>query len=95
MMEEDRRTPERKGPEAMCAQKMPEIDVELCTACGDCIEACPEEALSLSAAHKVLLDEERCAYCGDCEDICPVGAIAVPFEVVLSKTVRRDENGNA
>lgn len=79
----------------MATKRMPEIDIELCTACGDCIEACPEDALSLSEAHKVLLDEERCAYCADCEDICPTGAIAVPFEVVLSKTAGRAKNGNA
>jgi len=60
----------------MAERVMPEIDRERCTVCGDCIETCPEHALTI--------DEESCAYCGNCEDICPLGAIQLPYSIRLA-----------
>jgi ferredoxin len=68
----------------MAVKAMPEIKEELCVGCGDCVSACPQGALSLSEAARIVLNEETCQYCGDCEDVCPVGVIALPFEIVLS-----------
>jgi NAD-dependent dihydropyrimidine dehydrogenase PreA subunit len=62
----------------------PEIYVELCTGCGECVEACPVQALALEEDHAALVNADDCQYCGDCEDLCPEGAIARPFEVVLA-----------
>jgi len=61
---------------------LPEIDRDICDLCGDCLEACPTGALSISA-RELSIDYDLCAYCGDCEDVCPKGAIRLPFEVVL------------
>jgi NAD-dependent dihydropyrimidine dehydrogenase PreA subunit len=63
---------------------MPHIDQQRCTGCGDCVTACPAEALALEEGHAVMAQPEDCQYCGDCEDLCPVGAIARPFEIILS-----------
>jgi NAD-dependent dihydropyrimidine dehydrogenase PreA subunit len=60
----------------------PEIDVERCTGCGDCVMECPVQALEMAQGHAVLARAEDCQYCGDCEELCPEGAIARPFEVV-------------
>lgn len=69
----------------------PEIDLTLCTRCGDCVAACPSGALSMTAAGDLAIDLERCAYCADCEDVCPVGAIALPFDIVIGHHQERGE----
>ena len=75
----------------MSERIMPEIDRERCTLCGDCVEACPQHALSVQPERGIVLDEEACAYCGDCEDVCPLGAISLPYDIRLAPT--RDRVG--
>ncbi len=65
-------------------QVTPDINQELCTGCGDCVVACPAEALTLEEGRAVMTQPEACQYCGDCEELCPVGAISRPFEIILS-----------
>jgi len=52
------------------------IDKEKCTGCGECIEACPLEAIELQDGIAVV-DDETCSDCGACVDVCPVEAITV------------------
>jgi NAD-dependent dihydropyrimidine dehydrogenase PreA subunit len=74
----------------------PEIDVERCTGCGDCVLECPVHALALEQGHAVLAHAEDCQYCGDCEELCPEGAIARPFEIVWGEaSARPGEQGQA
>lgn len=42
-----------------------------CVGCGQCVEACPFGAVSLSAAGVAVIDAERCMACGKCVKICP------------------------
>ena len=80
----------------MTKKVMPEIDREICDLCGDCLAACPTQALSLDAERRVIvLDDEHCAYCGDCEAICPAGAIRLPYEIRLAKRNKGDQDGSA
>ena len=51
------------------------IDIELCTACGACQEACPFEAVEIVEDHAQV--NEQCKLCGACEEICPTGAITI------------------
>ena len=52
------------------------VDLEKCTGCGSCVEACPTEALSM-ASDKVVVDADACIDCGVCIDECPVDALAL------------------
>ncbi len=55
------------------------IDKETCTGCGECIEVCPYDALSLEG--DVAVVNEKCTFCGACvEDVCPVDAIVLERE---------------
>ncbi|HCO93628.1 MAG TPA: glycyl-radical enzyme activating protein [Phycisphaerales bacterium] len=44
-----------------------------CTGCGQCVEACSHEAISLIESRPVT-DAEKCVLCGRCVDVCPAGA---------------------
>jgi MinD superfamily P-loop ATPase len=62
---------------------IPEIKLDECTDCGDCVEWCPTGAVALVNGKAVAISPEKCDYCTDCETICPVGAIRCPFEIIL------------
>lgn len=44
----------------------------LCTGCGACVGACPENIVSLDAAHRPVLDlrHAECTFCGACAAAC-------------------------
>ena len=56
-----------------------QVDAERCTGCGDCIDTCPNDALSLEGGRAVV-DQVKCAGCQTCADVCPTGAIIVVEE---------------
>jgi ferredoxin len=49
------------------------IDRELCSYCGKCGSACPEDCLS----EQLVIDFSRCTLCRECERVCPVQAIDI------------------
>lgn len=50
------------------------VDVETCTGCGNCVEVCPVDAITIEDGIAVV-DEETCTDCGACANECPVEAI--------------------
>jgi len=52
------------------------VGIEKCTGCGDCVEVCPVEAISLND-DKAVIDEDTCTECGLCVDECPNDAISL------------------
>jgi ferredoxin len=50
------------------------VDVELCTGCGACAEACPADVIRIQNG-KAQVDVEACVECGLCVGECPVEAI--------------------
>jgi ferredoxin len=53
-----------------------EIDPELCTGCGNCIDRCQVKAISQSE-NRSLIDIKRCIGCGNCISICSSEAISL------------------
>lgn len=52
----------------------PVVDPDNCTACGICVDECPNQALDLGDT-AVLARPDDCDGCGTCADSCPNGAI--------------------
>ena len=46
-----------------------------CISCGDCVDECATEAISLGEG-KYVIDPDACAECGACASVCPNGAIS-------------------
>jgi ferredoxin len=53
------------------------VDKDLCTGCGQCVDSCPVEAISMNDNDIAVVDPDTCVDCGDCVDICPVDAISM------------------
>lgn len=53
-----------------------EVDVELCSACGDCELRCQMEAIALENGHAAV-DLDRCIGCGLCVTTCPEEAVTL------------------
>jgi electron transfer flavoprotein alpha subunit len=53
-----------------------------CTACGDCVEACPIAAVTVSDDVAVIL--ENCNFCGLCVSACPTEAIEMTREEAVA-----------
>jgi Pyruvate/2-oxoacid:ferredoxin oxidoreductase delta subunit len=51
-----------------------QVDIEKCSGCETCVEACPNEAISMVDGH-AFIDQEECLECGICVDECPEEAI--------------------
>ena len=65
---------------------IPEINLDICTGCGDCVEFCPSGIVGLVNGKAIIVSPEGCDYCTDCETFCPPRAIRCPFEIILVKT---------
>ena len=47
-----------------------------CIGCGRCVEACPQDAITLGESGR-LIDREKCDRCLICAEVCPSGAIEI------------------
>ena len=52
------------------------LSTEKCSACGQCVDACPFAVLSLEG--DTLVIGEGCTLCGACVEVCPEGALELP-----------------
>lgn len=55
----------------------PIFDRTLCTGCGACVEACPDQALTMIDDSAPRLDPEQCQGCKKCVQACPAGAVSL------------------
>jgi len=56
----------------------PEIDQEVCTSCGACVEVCRFEVLKLRRRGAEACGIGGCIVCGACAAVCPTGALSHP-----------------
>lgn len=54
---------------------------EKCLSCGDCVAACPRQALALEKT--VVIDRSRCDGCGQCAGQCPAMALSIKGKYYL------------
>ena len=59
---------------------MVSVDNTKCTGCGNCVDVCPEQAITMHD-YLAMINEDLCIQCGTCANVCPTGAIR---EVALS-----------
>ncbi|MBE0476204.1 MAG: 4Fe-4S binding protein [Coriobacteriia bacterium] len=53
----------------------PIINEDDCSACGICVDACPEGVLELDTDTALVVNDDDCSSCGTCMEECPMGAI--------------------
>lgn len=53
----------------------PIINIDDCTACGSCVDACPNGVLEIVDTHVEVVNEDECIACETCIEECPMGAI--------------------
>jgi Fe-S-cluster-containing hydrogenase component 2 len=59
----------------------PQCTKEKCVKCGECVEACPYNVLSISVDIEdgfPVFDRSKCIACGRCFNLCPQEAIEIP-----------------
>ncbi len=62
------------NPESQRFQPELMVRESLCSACGACVETCPEGALAMVEG-KIRVTRDLCKYCGACIKACPEGAL--------------------
>jgi anaerobic sulfite reductase subunit C len=70
---------------------LPVVTSEPCSQCGQCVQVCKEDAVSLDG-DQVSLDLDACLKCGDCFKACPSGTLvagASGFRVLLGGRLGR------
>jgi dissimilatory sulfite reductase (desulfoviridin) alpha/beta subunit len=69
----------------------PEVTDEKCALCGECLEICRENAISLEQG-TALIDDAACLSCGQCIRVCPTGTLkesAAGYRVLLGGKLGR------
>lgn len=69
----------RAGKQQMHADIKPKVKKDLCAACGECIENCPENAIDWDAQSKAEINLSKCIGCGQCIVTCDFNAIPISW----------------
>ena len=63
------------NPESISPRRQVQWLDHRCIGCLSCVDACPQQALSLAQNGMLLRNEELCTVCGQCSDACPAAAM--------------------
>ena len=69
------------NPESISAKVEKMYAPAKCIKCGSCVEACPENAISLKP-EGIITDPDLCKICGKCAEVCPTKAIEMSGKVM-------------
>ena len=74
----------------------PEIDLDTCTRCGECVKRCPSRAIVLDVKENDIgINYDECIFCTLCEEICLVGAAKMTEKFELAEKDRNKLRKNA
>ncbi|MFC1510816.1 DUF362 domain-containing protein [Candidatus Margulisiibacteriota bacterium] len=69
----------RAGKQQMHADIKPRVDKDACTACGKCLDNCPESAIDWDPHGRAEIDLVKCIGCGQCIVTCAFDAIPMSW----------------
>ena len=55
----------------------PEVDIENCVGCGECVDICPVDVYELQDGKAVPVNANECIDCESCVEVCEQEAITV------------------
>jgi Pyruvate/2-oxoacid:ferredoxin oxidoreductase delta subunit len=53
------------------------VEESICTGCGDCVEPCPQAAVTLTGNSTAMINQDYCVGCGICKTKCTADAIKI------------------
>ena len=74
---------------AVQSVRLSALDFAPCDGCGDCLDACPEDAIEGKPGFIHMLDESMCEKCGMCAEVCPQRAIVAGGKFRVPKKLTR------
>ncbi len=69
------------NPESISARIEKMYAPAKCIKCGSCVDACPENAITLTP-DGIITDPDLCKMCGKCAEVCPTKAIEMSGKVM-------------
>lgn len=75
------------NPESMSRHLELGLNRSLCDRCGNCLEACPEQALFFNDDQSLSVDRNRCNACGKCVSVCYQKALTIYGKEMSAKEV--------
>lgn len=81
------------NPEGIRPEPLLSFAADKCIACGNCVDACTNQAHVINEQKVHIFHREKCAACGDCAEVCPSRALELvgrefTCEEVLEQVLR-------